>query len=259
MTANLVFKNGFFQTQSRSFNVDIIQQGFFNFLNQEMSYKKQFLQKVYNYGFDGYSYMGQEDSSNQYASDLLHSFVISDFQNYHNFPNEFHPFFTEYWSVLQNKVREIEVEVIHLLNIDGLADFYRQHIGHMVSCNFYPETETTHLVGKDHTRLSAHTDVSLFTIFPFGFDSDFQFQDRTGQWVHIPATSDIIVFPGYLLEVFTHGEFKALNHKVAMPMDRQKERFSFAYFSLPYPKQSFKINGRRYTSESYFELYLSLF
>ena len=137
--------------------------------------------------------------------------------------------------------------------------FYQEHIGHMISCNYYPPTQPLDSSSNDNNRLSEHTDVSLFTIFPFGFDSDFYFQNEKGEWVNIKPTDDIIVFPGYLLECFTQGKWKALNHKVSLPKNRRNERFSFAYFSLPYPKRKFKIGKKKYSSESYFEQYLNLF
>jgi isopenicillin N synthase-like dioxygenase len=257
MAANLVFKNGFFQTNSRSFKSDELQGALVDFIKNEMPYKSNFLQSKYGYGFDGYSFMGQTDSSNQYATDMLHSFVLSDFQDAKNFPKEFHSFFNENWKSLQLKIRRLETEVIELLDIPDLHEFYNENIGHMISCNFYPEIKRSPL--NTTTRLSAHTDVSLFTIFPFGFDSDFYFEDGVGNWVNIPATDDIIIFPGYLLEVFTNGKIKALNHKVDLPKSISIERYSFAYFSLPYPKKQFVMNGKEWSSEAYFKAYLELF
>lgn len=259
MAANLVFKNGYFQTKSRSFPSERIQNGWINFVQRNREYKSQFMQKKYGYGFDGYSFMGQKDSSNQYATDLLHSFVISDFQNSENFPREFDLFFEKDWQELQDKIRSLELEIITQLDYPGLADFYLQHIGHMISCNYYPSTETVISKALGHVRLSAHTDVSLFTIFPFGFDQDFYFENAKGEWLNIPATTDIVMFPGYLLERFSQGKWKALNHKVALPRSRKKERFSFAYFSLPYPERKFYMGGERQSSESYFAEYLRLF
>ncbi|MFT5878633.1 MAG: isopenicillin N synthase-like dioxygenase, partial [Salibacteraceae bacterium] len=104
-----------------------------------------------------------------------------------------------------------------------------------------------------------HEDVSLFTIFPFGFDSDFQYQNRGSEWQKIPATTDIVIFPESLLESFTNGEIKALNHKVVLPKTTNEKRFSFAYFLLPYPKREFTVNGKKIRSEDYFENYLALF
>lgn len=259
MAANLVFKNGYYQTKSRSFDVHLIQKGLLDFIEHDSAYKSQYLQKNYHYGFDGYSYMGQEDSTNQYATDLLHSFVISDFEKQENFPKEFNPFFKKDWMVLEAKIRELELEIIKELDYPGLLEFYQQHMGHMISCNYYPPTQPIDENLDVNTRLSEHTDVSLFTIFPFGFDSDFYFENEKGEWVNIAPTNDIIVFPGYLLECFTLGKWKALNHKVSLPKNRTKERFSFAYFSLPYPIRAFIMAQKEYTSERYFEQYLNLF
>lgn len=259
MVANLVFKNGFFQTKSRSFNSSILRKALSVFIEKDAGYKSKFLQKEYGYGFDGYSYLGQEDSSNQYASDRLHSFVISDFTEPENFPIEFKNFFDKEWHELQLKIKDLELEMIQKMEVPNLREFYEKHIGHMISCNFYPPVNLQDEEGRNNVRLSAHKDVSLFTIFPFGFDSDFYFENATGDWVNIPATDDIVIFPGFLMEFFTKGKVKALNHKVAMPKINKGERFSFAYFSLPYPNHKFKIDDKEVTSEGYFKTYLDLF
>jgi isopenicillin N synthase-like dioxygenase len=54
------------------------------------------------------------------------------------------------------------------------------------------------------------------------------------------------------------GDIQALNHAVKRT-DTDKERYSFAFFSLPYPERAFKINQKAYTSSTYFEQYLNLF
>lgn len=254
-----MFKNDYIKSELQCFDKNILKSGFQSFLNENSDYKETFLQKTFKYGFDGYSFLGQKDSSNQYETDLLHSFVISDFCKKECFPKEFQSFMKHEWKTLQNKIRDLELSIIETLDIPELKEFYKSDIGHMISCNFYPKTEHFNFSAKNNTRLSEHTDVSLFTIFPFGFDSDFFYQNSKNEWVQIEATNNIIVFPGYLLEVFSKGKIKALNHCVKLPENRNSERFSFAYFSLPYPNRKFKMAGKNYTSESYFEAYLNLF
>lgn len=254
-----MFKNDYIKSDLQCFDNSILKTGFQSFLKANTNYKENFLQKKYNYGFDGYSYLGQKDSSNQYETDLLHSFVISDFRNSNLFPEEFQDFMKFEWGNLQNKIRILERELIQKLAFPGLLDFYEAHIGHMISCNYYPKTEPFNYTAKNNTRLSEHRDVSLFTIFPFGFDRDFYYQNSKKEWVQIEATNNIVIFPGYLLEVFTNGKIKALNHCVKLPENRNSERFSFAYFSLPYPNRQFEVAGKNYSSENYFKEYLNLF
>ena len=67
---------GYIQLENPLFSSESIKKCFKDFLNRENDYKTNYLQKHFNYGFDGYSYMGQEDSSNQYDDDMLYSFVI---------------------------------------------------------------------------------------------------------------------------------------------------------------------------------------
>lgn len=254
-----MFKNDYIKSDLKCFDKNILKTGFQSFLKGDTHYKEQFLQKHFNYGFDGYSFLGQKDSSNQYETDLLHSFVISDFCEAKIFPLEFQQFLQSEWNTLQKNIRALERDIIKKLNIQGLDEFYNKHIGHMISCNYYPQTKNINFSAKNNTRLSEHTDVSLFTVFPFGFDNDFYYQNSKNEWVQIEATNNIIIFPGYLLEVFTEGKLKALNHCVKLPENRNTERFSFAYFSLPYPNRTFQMAEKDYTSESYFEEYLNLF
>lgn len=254
-----MFKNDYIKSELQCFDKNILKTDFQSFLNKQYNYKENYLQKKFDYGFDGYSYLGQKDSSNQYETDLLHSFVISDFCDKNLFPKEFKNFMNLEWEKLQFQIRNLELKIIQQLDVKGLEDFYTGNIGHMISCNFYPKTKDFSFTAKDNIRLSEHTDVSLFTIFPFGFDSDFYYQNSKGEWIQIEATNNIVVFPGYLLEVFTKGKIKALNHCVKLPENRNSERFSFAYFSLPYPNRKFKMANKNYTSENYFEEYLNLF
>ncbi len=254
-----MFKNGYVKSDVKSFSNKKLKTAFQDFLKKDKSYKKNYLQKEFSYGFDGYSYLGQEDSSNQYASDLLHSFVLSDFCDPNNFPKEFCDFYAKQWQELQAEIRKLETQIIQQLALPGLSEFYTEHIGHMISCNFYPKTNGFSTTAKNKTRLSEHTDVSLFTIFPFGFDRDFFYQNSKQEWVQIDATDQVVIFPGYLLQYYTQGKIKALNHCVRLPENKNEDRFSFAYFSLPYPKHQFKIGKEVLSSERYFENYLSLF
>jgi hypothetical protein len=229
---------------------------FDRFLKQPMSYKREYLQAHFNSGFDGYSFMGQKDSSNQYDTDLLHSFVLSEFSDKSHFPKEFSRFLEDDWDTLISKIRTIELSLIEALNIKGLKAFYNQSIGHMVSCNYYPKMVDSE--SHQQLRLSKHIDVSLFTVFIFGVESGFSYQNFQNKREVLFATDNVVVFPGYLLEFLTKGKYKALEHQVDFT-EFNKERYSFAFFSLPKPKQDLNFNDLKFTSESYFENYLSLF
>ncbi|WP_282123168.1 2OG-Fe(II) oxygenase family protein [Algibacter mikhailovii] len=228
---------------------------FEDFLAMPFEYRKKFLQQYYNCGFDGYSYMGQKDSSNQYETDLLHSFVLSEFSAPKKFPNEFHPFLKNEWQLLIEQVRSIELNIIKNLSIPGLEAFYHGAIGHMISCNFYPKVAKSQSI---NLRLSKHVDVSLFTVFVFGASEGFAFQNLKNETEVLAVTDNIIIFPGYLLEFLTNGKYKALEHQVDF-LNPHKERYSFAFFSLPKPNLTLKFMDRTFTSKVYFKNYLSLF
>lgn len=68
---------------------EVIKEAFQSFLEQSEDYKNTYRQSHFNCAFDGYSFLGQTDSLNQYSTDLLYSFVLSRFSNVEQFPKEF--------------------------------------------------------------------------------------------------------------------------------------------------------------------------
>lgn len=234
-----------------------IQHALKTFVNRPENYKKQYLQKEYKKVFDGYSYLGQPDSTNQYDTDLLHSFVLSEFTETQMFPIEFNGFLNSEWGDLVSEIRLIELELIKSLNIPGLENFYNDNIGHMLSCNYYPKVET---VQKESTtvRLSHHKDVSLFTVFIYGTKAGFAYKDRLGKMSTLASHDKVVIFPGYLLEYLTKGKYKALEHHVDFS-NTNEERFSFAYFSILKPSKLLTFEDRFFTSDDFYQNYLSLF
>ncbi|WP_068547520.1 2OG-Fe(II) oxygenase family protein [Thalassotalea crassostreae] len=235
-----------------------------NFVEKPFSYRKQFLQKYFGFAFDGYSYYGQENSSNQASSDMLHSFVFSDFYDIERYPDEFQSIIKLQWPLMKQQVKAFEHAILTQLKLTDVLTQYQQSFGHMMSANFYPAINDLKQYGEDNTRLSEHPDVSLITVFPFGFDKDFQYQDLNGDWHSLPATNKCVAFLGHLTEWFTKGEYKALNHRVQLSSNRNLARTSFALFSLPFPKTQIsrfanESNSREViTSEQYFQQYLSI-
>lgn len=230
------------------------------FLRQPFSYRKQFLQSHYKTAFDGYSYMGQPDSTNQYDYDLLHSFVLSDFQSPSAFPTEFSDFFYNDWRNLKSWIVKLETQLLRWMELGHLEKFYHDCIGHMISCNYYPKLSESDYRQRKTNRLSAHKDVSLFTTFPFGLDEGFSYYDYNNEVVKLHKTAKSVVFSGYFLEWFYGGDIPAINHLVEMPKKSQdSERYSFAIFSVPKPKTSFVIGDKYCTADEYFHEYLSLF
>ncbi|MEO9571132.1 MAG: 2OG-Fe(II) oxygenase family protein [Polaribacter sp.] len=243
-------------TSIKKSNDESLKKAFKRFLERPTEYRKEFLQTHYDYVFDGYSYLGQKDSKNQYETDLLHSFVLSKFTTNQKFPKEFQSFLTNEWKPIVAKVKEIELEVIKQLNIPDLKDFYTDTIGHMVSCNYYPKINRKVETAK--LRLSKHKDVSLFTVFVFGVANGFSYENSLNEKLNLGSTDNIIIFPGYLLEFLTERKYKALEHQVDFTQ-KNEERFSFAFFSIPKPNQDLIFNNTKFTSDFYYNKYLSLF
>ncbi|UTW64058.1 2OG-Fe(II) oxygenase family protein [bacterium SCSIO 12741] len=183
------------------------------------SYRLQWLQKRYSYGYDGYSFPGQEDSLNQGYEDALHSMVISSETRREEFPKEFQEVLNRHWDGLIGKVAE------------GLASkidsFDSREWGYSLSCNYFPAQ------AKRDTplRLDEHPDGSFLTILPFGSDGGLEYEED-GDWKRIPAGSSPVAFNGYFSE-YLNPDLKALNHRVPWKSEEEKERFSFALFVLP--------------------------
>lgn len=234
------------------------------FMQREREYRERFLQSAYGSGFDGYSYYGQEDSSHQAEDDLISTYVTSEFYGVERYPAELQAFLRTGWKEVLEAVRALEVELIAGLEIAGLAAFYREHVGHMMSHNYYPPIEQFRTAAAGNTRLSAHPDVSMFTVFPFGIDRELELEAPDGAgaraWRTVDASDSILIYPGYLMEMWTEGAIRAMNHRVRLGADRTAERCSFSVFSLPFPGRRFEMPGRgAMSSEAYFEAYGALF
>ncbi|MBL6872928.1 MAG: hypothetical protein ISR00_03140 [Flavobacteriales bacterium] len=245
-------KNGYFQT-NQPIEKDPIEKLFIDFIQKDDYYKGKFLQKHYNYGFDGYSYIGQKDSTNQYPHDLLHSFVFSEFHKTNKYPKEFKHYLEHSFKKTIKLVRHIEEKVIDMLQLVNnipIRTFHSNYIKHMVSTNFYPKIENKNEI----IRLSEHKDVSLFSIFPYGIKEGLVLQNNEGKWEEIPSTNKIIGFYGYLMECISNAEIMATNHKVIN--HKNEDRNSSVFFSIP--KDSF-LPILNYQSRDYYEKYLSLF
>lgn len=241
-------KTGIWYTGVPSLDPKIHKECFKTFLSREDEYKKNFLQTKFNTIFEGYSYLGQEDSANQYADDQLYTYVISDFFDHRLHAAEFESLFQQQKELIP-KVAALEKELLGAVSPE-LLDFYNHQTSHSLSANYYPAA------GENSLRLTEHPDGSLLTVFPFGMDEEFQYELSDGSWHTIAKTDEIVCFSGYLLECMS--SIKALNHKV-VKQGPQHERFSFAYFSIPTPGHCFRMKGVETTTEDYFKQYLSLF
>jgi len=229
------------------------------FVQLSQEEKEPYLQDRFDHGFDGYSYWGQSDSKNQYDTDMLHSFVISEFTPAEQFPAGFQTFFETDWAGIRKTVRQVERDIIAGLDVPGLAALYERSIGHMVSCNYYPETQGARQSARGNTRLSQHKDVSLLTTFVFGLDEGLSYVDEAGQVQKMGQKLKVLSFPGYLMEVLSGGRISALDHQVDLPADTRAERFSFAFFSVPQPGAQLIVPGVDMSAEEYHQRYLSLF
>lgn len=236
----------------------LIKSAFSSFLKESQEYRNGYLQSELKTGFDGYSYFGQTDSLNQYDTDMLHSFVLSDLQAIENFPKAFHEFLNGQWNLIREEVRSAELQIIKEYKLPFLELYEADQMSYMMSCNYYPKAIGFQETAKRRTRLSSHTDVSLLTTFPFGISEGLTYWN-SGSKVEVGDQENMMMFPGYFAEFISKREVSALQHQVELPADLESERFSFALFSIPKPDAVFKVNGISYTGTEYYQKYLSLF
>ena len=263
-SADLLKSRGYLVTSRAALDCTELLEAFRSFIHRVRDYQLRFLQKRYGYAYDGFSYYGQNDSSHQAEDDLISTFVLSEFYPVDRYPVEFQGFLKGSWKKVVQTVRSLETDLLTRLDIPGLLDFYHHNAGHMVSNNYYPPLKQFTTTAAGNTRLSAHPDASLFTVFPFGIDEELELQvtGESGEpvWQSVDAADSILLYPGYLMEMWTHGAIKAMNHRVRLTDNSTAERFTFSFFSLPFPLREFAMPGRGLmTSEAYFDAYGALF
>ena len=102
----------------------------------------------------------------------------------------------------------------------------------------------------------------MIAVSPSGTDEKLEAPDGAGAraWRTVDASGSIPIYPGYLMEMWTEGGIRAMNHRVRLGADRTAERCSFSVFSLPIPGRRFEMPGRgAMSSEEYFDAYGALF
>lgn len=263
-SAELLKSRGYLVTSCAALDSSELQAAFRSFICRDRDDQLRFLQNEYGYAYDGFSYYGQSDSSHQAEDDLISTFVLSEFYPVARYPVEFHDFLNGSWKKVKQAVRSLELDLLTQLDLPGLLGFYHQNAGHMVSNNYYPPLQQFTTTAAGNTRLSAHPDASLFTVFPFGIDQELELEmageDGEPEWQSVDASESVLLYPGYLMEMWTHGSIKAMNHRVRLSNNRAAERFTFSFFSLPFPQREFDMPGRGLmTSEGYFDAYGALF
>lgn len=249
------YKSGYFQTDIH-IDSSPLKKVFEKFMSRPLSVRKKYSQEHFDYGFDGYSFLGMPNSTNQYASDLLHSFVLSELNDRALFPEEFQTFLKSYWDDLTNIIFNIEQAIIFQLPKkfrSPILNFHKEHMGYCASLNYYPKIKKR----EHNTRLSQHKDVSLISVFPFGIDEGLQIEMANDQWITVEPTKKAFAFTGYLCQLLTNNQVKASNHRVLFNPHNESKRYSYVFFSLPRPNVQIPVIDC--SSKDYFKSYLKLF
>ncbi len=203
---------GFMSTNIPAYTDGVLRTALRRFLAFPSLKRQQYSQKGLSIAFDGYSYIGQKDSLNQYDKDLLHSFVLSNISREENFPQAFQKYLKQEFLEQLSFIRELEKKVLKILGFSESRAFYEEHSKHMVSSNFYPELDVAIQKIVPVDRLSFHTDVSLFSVFLFGLESGFAYKKPKGERVVLDTVDEVGLFLGYFMELLSNGTIKAFNH-----------------------------------------------
>ena len=239
----------------KSLSDEKIRKAFSRFLAREESDKRSYLQNEFGSPFTGYSYLGQEDSLNQYPEDGLHSFVLSDYSPIDKLPPEFQSFMKNDWEAVKQAVQEFELNSIESLRLSAAHEFVRFKLGYMLSCNYYPPKSGLKDPSKK-VRIAKHKDVSFLSTFPFGLEPGLVLHHRNGA-LKVGKKQHPISFPGYLMETMTGQKILAAEHEVQI--DHDKARFSFSVFSIPKPGSKVMVNGKHLNAREFYDEYLNLF
>lgn len=245
-------RNGFKNLEGIVNHSHELQNAMKSFLEREEEYRLRFGQTEYEFGFDGYSFPGQLDSINQAYDDHLHSMVISEFYDSSTYPVEFKNYLEEIFPKLIAQVKQaINFEAI--LSELGLTN----KLGFSFSVNYYPSFKDSG--NPEGRRLTEHIDGSLLTIFPYGFSDGLQ-KNEGGTWKDWPSYDDSICLPGYMMDLVTNGNIKALNHRLNWSKSENEGRFAFALFIVPKPNIILDLGTKgNMSSEEYYKNYLALF
>ncbi|MFT5668129.1 MAG: hypothetical protein ACI9DK_002329 [Vicingaceae bacterium] len=128
----------------------------------------------------------------------------------------------------------------------------------MMSFNYCPKPIHCASFTENATRLSTHSDVSLFTTFRFGAVVGLSYFNGD-KIIEVKQTNKMTPFCGYYSQFKSNGEMNALNHEKELPADLNSYRYSFAIFSIPKPDRIFYPRKEKLSGTDYYKKYLSLF
>lgn len=113
--------------------------------------------------------------------------------------------------------------------LSGLGLDTRSALWLFAQFNSFPPVCDLPLFGKDKTRVGAHVDPGLLTLFPWGVSDGLQIKNPNGVWQAIPqprSKNAILILPGELMELVSHGQVRAMAHRVRLPEQGDQPRFS---------------------------------
>jgi len=140
---------------------------------------------------------------------------------------------------------------------EDVAKLYSEPLSNMIKDTNNTLLRVLHyppLTGEEEPgaiRAAAHEDINLLTILPAASEPGLQVQQKSGEWLDIPANfGNLIINIGDMLQEASGGYFPSTSHRVINPSgeDAKRSRISLPLFLHPRDEV---VLSKRHTQKSY--------
>lgn len=183
------------------------------------------------------------DMGDPRLADLLAAPSASPFHERNRFPSSLAAAhltaIAHYFEALSTLGRTLVCAIVAALGGDSErvdAAFPQPGSASTLRFNFYPATETPHLVARDDTPLccASHVDSGMLTILYQDENAGLQVRDRTGRWRDVPYDPGaFVVNTGLAFQRISGGRLAATPHRVRQTA--AGARLSIPFFFEPRP------------------------
>jgi isopenicillin N synthase-like dioxygenase len=202
-----------------------------SFFNLPLETKQQFAwdNELSNQGYVG---IGRENLNPLQPGDLKEAFNITNWENSH-IPNVFDAAIAEFYQACTKLANQILAAIA--LSLELPLDFFTNHHNqhhHTMRSLCYPVPANSSRLG--YLGAGEHSDYGSITLLFQDEISGLEIQGGSGEWIAAPVIPDtVIVNTGDLMQRWTNNLFPSTRHRVVIPPDIQKPRYSIAFFCHP--------------------------
>ncbi|AFZ02499.1 isopenicillin N synthase family dioxygenase [Calothrix sp. PCC 6303] len=201
-----------------------------SFFNLPLATKQQFAwnNELSNQGYVG---IAKENLNPEQPGDFKEAFNITGFEN-GSIPSLFDASIPEFYQACTKLGNQILVAIALSLKLP--LDFFTNHHNqdnHTMRSLCYPVP-----TNSSNNKLGAgeHSDYGSITLLFQDEISGLEIQETSGEWIAAPVIpGTVIVNTGDLMQRWTNDLFPSTKHRVVIPPDIQKPRYSIAFFCHP--------------------------